>query len=95
MLILTRRPGETIIIGDDITITVLGVKGCNVRCGISAPKDLSVHREEIYRRVLREKFVKQKDEANETSDKPEVNAERDFWKSQKKAPKKWKAAPSS
>ncbi len=55
MLILTRRAGETVMIGSDITITVLGVKGNQVRIGINAPKDVAVHREEIFERIQSEK----------------------------------------
>lgn len=55
MLILTRRVGETLMIGDNISVTVLGVKGNQVRIGVDAPKDVSIHREEIYQRILDEK----------------------------------------
>jgi carbon storage regulator len=54
MLILTRRVGETVMIGNDVTVTVLGVKGNQVRVGINAPKTIAVHREEIYERIKRE-----------------------------------------
>ena len=54
MLILTRRVGETLMIGDQVTVTVLGVKGNQVRIGINAPKDLAVHREEIFQRIRKE-----------------------------------------
>lgn len=55
MLILTRRVGETLIIGDDVSVTVLGVRGSQVRLGVNAPKDVSVHREEIYERIKKER----------------------------------------
>ncbi|MBS0591760.1 MAG: carbon storage regulator CsrA [Proteobacteria bacterium] len=54
MLILTRRVGETLMIGDSVSVTVLGVKGNQVRIGINAPKDVAVHREEIFQRIKRE-----------------------------------------
>jgi carbon storage regulator len=56
MLILTRRVGETLMIGDQITVTVLGVKGNQVRLGVNAPKDVAVHREEIFERIKQEKL---------------------------------------
>ena len=62
MLILTRRAGETVMIGSDITITVLGVKGNQVRIGINAPKDVAVHREEIFERI-------QSEQSGETAEK--------------------------
>jgi carbon storage regulator len=54
MLILTRRVGETVVIGDDVDVTVLGVKGNQVRLGVKAPRSVSVHREEIYKRIKEE-----------------------------------------
>ena len=63
MLILTRRVGESLMVGDDITVTVLGVKGNQVRIGVNAPRDVAVHREEIYNRI------KEDDETKPTEQK--------------------------
>ena len=62
MLILTRRVGETLMIGNDVTVTVLGIKGSQVRLGINAPKDVEVHREEVYERVQAEKRAVARDD---------------------------------
>ncbi len=59
MLILTRRIGETVVIGDDVTVTVLGVKGNQVRLGVNAPREVAVHREEIFERIKRERSDEQ------------------------------------
>jgi carbon storage regulator len=69
MLILTRRVGETVMIGDDITVTVLGVKGNQVRIGVNAPRNVAVHREEIFERIKREEAGEgpATDEGNEDS----------------------------
>ena len=68
MLILTRRVGETLVIGDDVTVTVLGVRGNQVRLGVNAPKDIAVHREEIYQRIQNEKSGEISSESDENND---------------------------
>lgn len=57
MLILSRRNGEKLIIGDDVELTILGIKGNQVRIGVNAPKDVAVHREEVYLRIQKEKLT--------------------------------------
>ena len=67
MLILTRRVGETVMIGNDVTVTVLGVKGNQVRIGINAPKNVAVHREEIYERIKREQQAEHEHEGDQNN----------------------------
>jgi carbon storage regulator len=57
MLILTRRMNETLVVGDDVTVTVLGIKGNQVRIGINAPRNVTVHRQEIYEKIKQEKLA--------------------------------------
>jgi carbon storage regulator len=68
MLILTRRVGETLVIGDDVTVTVLGVRGNQIRLGVNAPKDVAVHREEIYQRIQNEEDSKKSTESSENDE---------------------------
>lgn len=73
MLILTRRVGEAVKIGDDVTVTVLGIKGGQVRLGVTAPRSIAVHREEIYLRIQREKGTNRKQDgevSGESHDQP-------------------------
>lgn len=73
MLILTRRVGETLMVGDDVTVTVLGVKGNQVRIGVNAPKNVSVHREEIYQRIQKEKVAGLEAQLNQTGSNSETD----------------------
>ena len=69
MLILTRRVGESLMIGDEVTVTVLGIKGNQVRLGVNAPQNVSVHREEIYERIQQERIDDPADDSSpEASD---------------------------
>ena len=73
MLILARNIGEALIIGDDVKVTILGVKGNQIKIGVDAPKNVTVHREEVYERVLEERA-----EAEENEQQPEVNGNTKF-----------------
>jgi carbon storage regulator len=75
MLILTRRISESVIIGDEVKVTVLGVKGNQVRLGIDAPKTVSVHREEIYQRIQQEKSGGESKEEDQSSERHPSSSE--------------------
>ena len=75
MLILTRRVGETLMIGDEVTVTVLGVKGNQVRIGVNAPKEVAVHREEIYDRIKREQETSHVPAEDNSSDSSSEDSE--------------------
>ena len=75
MLILTRRVGETLMIGDDVTVTVLGVKGNQVRIGVNAPREIAVQREEIYESIKAEKLAQETQETQGTEETEETEEE--------------------
>ena len=68
MLILTRRVGEAVMIGNEVTVTILGVKGNQVRVGVNAPRDVAVHREEIFERIKREDQTGNSDRPSKSGD---------------------------
>ncbi|NND82428.1 MAG: carbon storage regulator CsrA [Gammaproteobacteria bacterium] len=78
MLILTRRINETLNIGDDVQVTVLGIKGNQVRIGINAPRDVPVHREEIYNRIKREERMGAESDDNDSGDDDDYSSDHDL-----------------
>ena len=77
MLILTRRMGEKLLIGDDIMVSVLGRKGGQIRVGIEAPKEVAVHREEIYRRIKKDEMDRENLEASDTDTDTDTDSDMD------------------